>query len=83
MELLGLSALATAVLTGLVAGVVELVKRVFDKDWRAVVTIILAGLVGGLGALYMGTDFLAGVVFGFAASGFVTIVQNVGKDSGF
>lgn len=80
MEILGLSALATAVLTGLVAGVVELVKRAFDKDWRAVVTIILAGLVGGLGALYMGTDFLAGIVFGFAASGFVTIAQNIGKN---
>lgn len=80
MEILGLSALAVAVLTGLVAGVVELVKRAFDKDWRAFITIILAGLVGGLGALYMGTDFLAGIVFGFAASGFVTIAQNIGKN---
>lgn len=80
MEILGLSALAVAVLTGLVAGVVELVKRAFDKDWRAFITIILAGLVGGLGALYMGTDFLAGVVFGFSASGFVTIAQNIGKN---
>lgn len=80
MEILGLSALATVVLTGLVAGVVELVKRAFDRDWRATITIILAGLVGGLGALYMGTDFLAGVVFGFAASGYITIAQNIGKD---
>ena len=80
MEILGLSALATVVLTGLVAGVVELIKRAFDKDIKAVVTIILAGLVGGLGALYMGTDFLAGVVFGFAASGYITIAQNIGKD---
>lgn len=37
MEILGLSALATVVLTGLVAGGTELVKRVFDADWRAVV----------------------------------------------
>lgn len=80
MEVLGITGLAAAVLTGLVAGVVELVKRVFDKDWRAAVTIVLAGLVGGLGALYMGTDFLAGVVFGLAASGFVTIAQNIGKN---
>lgn len=80
MEVLGITGLAAAVLTGLVAGVVELVKRVFDKDWRASVTIVLAGLVGGLGALYMGTDFLAGVVFGLAASGFVTIAQNIGKN---
>ena len=32
MEILGLSALATVVLTGLVAGGTELVKRVFDAD---------------------------------------------------
>lgn len=80
MDVLGITGLAAAVLTGLVAGVVELVKRVFDKDWRAAVTIVLAGLVGGLGALYMGTDFLAGVVFGLAASGFITIAQNIGKN---
>ena len=80
MEVLGITGLAAAVLTGLVAGVVELVKRVFDKDWRAAVTIVLAGLVGGLGALYMGTDFLTGVVFGLAASGFITIAQNIGKN---
>ena len=80
MDVLGITGLAAAILTGLVAGVVELVKRVFDKDWRAAVTIVLAGLVGGLGALYMGTDFLAGVVFGLAASGFITIAQNIGKN---
>ena len=80
MEVLGITGIAAVVLTGLVAGVVELVKRIFDKDWRSVITIVLAGLVGGLGALYMGTDFLAGVVFGLAASGFITIAQNVGKD---
>ena len=32
MEILGIDALAAAVLTGLVAGVVELIKRAFDKD---------------------------------------------------
>lgn len=80
MEVLGITGFAAVVLTGLVAGVVELVKRVFDKDWRAVVTIILAGLVGGVGATYLGYDFLAGIVFGLAASGFITIAQNIGKN---
>lgn len=80
MEVLGITGFAAAVLTGLVAGVVELIKRAFDKDWKAVVTIVLAGLVGGLGAIYLGEDFLAGVVFGLASSGFITIVQNIGKD---
>lgn len=80
MEVLGITGFAAAVLTGLVAGVVELIKRIFDKDWEATITIVLAGLVGGLGALYLGEDFLAGIVFGLAASGFITIVQNIGKD---
>lgn len=80
IEVLGITGFAAVVLTGLVAGVVELVKRLFDKDWRASVTIVLAAIVGGLGALYLGTDFLAGMVYGLAASGFITIVQNVGKN---
>ncbi len=80
MEILGITGFAATVLTGLVAGVVELIKRAFNQDWKAVVTIVLAGLVGGLGALYLGEDFLAGIVFGLASSGFITIVQNIGKD---
>ena len=39
MEILGLSTLATVVLTGLVAGGVELIKRIFDKDWRTVARV--------------------------------------------
>lgn len=80
MEILGLSTLATVVLTGLVAGGTELVKRVFDKDWRVVVTIIVAALIGGTGGLVFGANFLVGMVFGLAASGYITIAQNVGKN---
>lgn len=79
MEILGLSTLATAVLTGLVAGGVELIKRAFDKDWRSVVTIIVAALIGGLGGLVFGTNFLVGMVFGLATSGYITIAQNIAK----
>ncbi len=79
MEILGLSALATAVLTGLVAGGTELVKRLFDADWRAVVTIIVAALIGGFGGLVFGANFLVGMVFGLATSGYITIAQNVAK----
>lgn len=79
MEILGLSTLATVVLTGLVAGGVELVKRVFDADWRAVITIIIAALIGGLGGMVFGAEFLVGVVFGLATSGYITIAQNVAK----
>lgn len=79
MEILGLSTLATVVLTGLVAGGVELVKRVFDADWRAVITIIIAALIGGLGGMVFGAEFLVGVVFGLATSGYITIAQNIAK----
>lgn len=79
MEILGLSALATVVLTGLVTGGTELIKRIFDKDWRTVVTIIVSALIGGLGGLVFGVQFLVGMVFGLAASGYITIAQNVAK----
>ena len=79
MEILGLSALATVVLTGLVAGGTELVKRIFDADWRVVVTIIVAALIGGFGGLVFGANFLVGMVFGLVASGYITIAQNVAK----
>lgn len=79
MEILGLSTLATVVLTGLVAGGTELIKRLFDKDWRAAVTIVVAAIIGGLGGLVFGANFLVGMAFGLAASGYVTIAQNIGK----
>ena len=79
MEILGLSALATAVLTGLVAGGTELVKRLFDAAWRAVATIIVAALIGGAGGLVFGANFFVGIVFGLASSGYITIAQNVAK----
>lgn len=79
MEILGLSSLATVILTGLVAGGVELLKRLFDKDWRAAATIVVAALIGGAGSLVFGANFLVGMVFGLATSGYITIAQNVGK----
>lgn len=79
MEILGLSTLATVVLTGLVAGGTELVKRLFDADWRTVVTIIVAAIIGGFGGLAFEAPFLVGMVFGLAASGYITIAQNIGK----
>lgn len=79
MEVLGLSALATVVLSGLVAGTVELIKNIFDRDWRTVATIIGAGLVGGLAGLAFGVNFLVGVVYGLATSGYITIAQHITK----
>lgn len=80
MELIGaLEPLTAAILLGMVAGVVELIKRAFDKDWRACATILGAGITGALCALALGVGALMGAVIGLSASGFITIAQNFGK----
>lgn len=80
MDVFNLDPVTTAILLGMVAGVVELIKRVFKKDWVAVATIIGAGVAGALTALALAINPLIGAVVGLAASGFITIAQNVGKD---
>ena len=79
MEILGLSALATVVLSGLVAGTVELIKNAFDHNWRAVAIILGAGIVGGLAGLAFGVNFLVGAVYGLATSGYITIAEHFNK----
>lgn len=79
MEILGLSALATVVLSGLVAGTVELIKNAFDRNWRAVTIILGAGIVGGLAGLAFGVNFLVGAVYGLATSGYITIAEHFNK----
>lgn len=82
MEILGLSALATVVLSGLVAGTVELIKNAFDRNWRAVAIILGAGIVGGLAGLAFGVNFLVGAVYGLATSGYITIAEHFNKREG-
>lgn len=81
IDILGLDAMTALILTGLCMGVVELIKRLFDKDWKASVTIVACGVVGGLAGLAMGITILQGIVFGLAATGYITLAQNVGKKS--
>lgn len=80
MEPFNLEPVAAAILLGMVAGVVELIKRLFKKDWKAVAVIIGAGVTGALTALAIAINPLIGAVVGLAASGYITIVQNIGKD---
>lgn len=80
MEILNLNPVVAIVVTGMVAGVVELVKRLFKKpkpDWKAVATILGAGITGALCIIPFGINPLFGAVFGLASSGFVTIAQHV------
>ena len=75
-----LGAVETAILLGMVAGVVEVIKRAFEKDWKAVAIILGAAATGALTALAIAINPLIGAVVGLSASGFITIAQNVGKD---
>lgn len=81
MEQLGITGTEAILLVGAVAGVVELIKRAFEKDWRVVITIIGAGLIGGVLSLFpeIGFSLLTGIVGGLSASGFITIGQNIGN----
>lgn len=81
MDLLGLTSLQIVLLTGVVSGFTELVKRAFKKDWLAVAVIIVAGVSGGLAALLIGVNPLIGVLVGLSTSGYITIAQNVGKNA--
>ena len=78
-EILGLDAMTAVVLTGLVMGGAELVKRLFAKDWKAAITICVSAIIGGVAGGFLGVMPIQGVAFGLAASGYITLVQNIGS----
>lgn len=66
-------------LTGAVVGSVELIRRMFEKDYEAAVIIFVAALIGGIYG-FMGIDATSiaeGIVVGLAASGLVTVASRV------
>lgn len=67
-------------LTAMVIGGTELVKRAFDRDWRAVVIILVSTAIGGFGGgvLLPSIGLVAGIVIGLAGSGVVTGLQKIG-----
>jgi len=81
MDVFNLDPVVAAILLGMVAGVVELIKRLFEKDWKAVTIILGAGVTGALVGLAISVNPLIGAVIGFAASGYITIAQNIGHDA--
>lgn len=80
MDIFNIDPITTAIMLGMVAGVVELIKRLFDKDWRAAAIIAASGATGALVALPLAINPLMGAVVGLAASGYITIMQNIGKE---
>ena len=77
-DILGLDTTTALILTGLVMGGVELVKRLFKKDWKAVAIICTSAVIGGVAGAILGILPLQGVAYGLAASGYITLVQNIG-----
>lgn len=78
-DIFGLDTITALVLTGLVMGGVELLKRLFDKDWRAAIIICVSAIIGALAGFAMGISPLEGAAYGLAASGYITFAQNIGK----
>ena len=78
-ELLGLDTIQSIVLLGSVVAGVELVKRILDKDWRTVATIVVAAVVGGIvGASGCGLSIFEGAIYGLSATGLFNFAQNLG-----
>jgi len=67
--------------TAMVVGVVELIRRIANKEWFAVITIISAALVGAIAGFFSveGLDIVTGIVVGLAGSGLVTVAGKVGE----
>lgn len=65
------------ILVTAVVGAVEFVRRAFDHDWMAAVTIAVAALVGWLLGGEFGLTGVEGAVVGLGASGLITVAQKV------
>ncbi len=73
----GLDAMAVATLVFLVVGSVELLRRLWAKDWFAAATIVVSGLVGALFAHQVNITSFQGLLVGLSASGLVTTVAKI------
>ena len=81
-EILGLDTMTALILTGLVMGGTEFVKRLSGKDWEAAIIILSAAVIGGVAGAILGINVLQGIAYGLAASGYISLAQNIGKRGG-
>ena len=80
-NIFGLDAMAALTLTGLVMGGTEVIRRLSKKDYAAAGIVLFSAAIGGVASPMLGINILQGVAYGLAASGYVTLAQNVGKRS--
>lgn len=79
LTIFGIDGLQALILTVFVAGFVEMIKALFKEEWQTALIIFIAGVSGSIAGLLIGLPFLTGTVCGFAASGLITVMQNVGN----
>lgn len=79
LTVLGIDGVAALLLTGFVIGFVELAKAIYDREWRTAVIVAVAAIAGGIVAPFIGLEIVVGIVGGLAASGAITLVQNIGS----
>ncbi len=73
--------IAAGLLTLFVIGGTELVKQAYAKNWKAVTTIVVAALIGGIGGAFLlpVIGFAPGLAIGLSGSGLITGVQKIGQ----
>lgn len=81
LTVLGISGTTALLLIGFVMGFTELAKALYDKEWRKAIIIGVAGAAGGVVAPFIGISIITGIVGGVAASGAITLAQNLGRDA--
>lgn len=66
-------------ITTAVIGTMELIKRLFDRDWRAASIIGASALIGlAVGAAgFAGATVVSGLVIGLGASGVVKVASKL------
>lgn len=81
--ILAAGGVAVTLLTTMVIGATELVKRLYDRDYRGATIIAVAAVIGGLGGafLFVEVGLALGIVVGLSASGLLTTVQKFGTNT--
>lgn len=60
-----------------IIGTVELVKRLFSKDYQSATIIVGAAIVGALVGPQVGLTWLAGAIMGLQGSGIITTASYI------
>jgi hypothetical protein len=84
LSLLGITTTPVVLLTVFVCiGAVKLVDVIFARDFASAAKIVICMLIGAvLGFFVNEFDVLQGIAIGLAASGLITTVTRLGRDSG-